>query len=54
MEICSEAITAQYNRLSGVKKYNRADYDKWLGDYDVSPMFTYTRWKEAQLIRVLT
>ncbi|KAJ5456574.1 hypothetical protein N7530_011848 [Penicillium desertorum] len=34
MEICSEAITAQYNRLSGVKKYNRADYDKWLGDYD--------------------
>lgn len=31
-----EAITAQYNRLSGVKRYNKADFEKWMAEYDVS------------------
>ncbi|CEJ55879.1 hypothetical protein PMG11_02109 [Penicillium brasilianum] len=29
-----EAITAQYNRLSGVKRYNKADFEKWMAEYD--------------------
>lgn len=37
IKIFKEAITAQYNRLSGIKRYTKADLDKWLGDYDVSP-----------------
>jgi hypothetical protein len=36
MEVVAEAITAQYNELSGIKKFDRADYDRWLGDYNVS------------------
>lgn len=34
--ILKEAVTAHYNRLSGVKRYNRADCDKWMAGYDVS------------------
>jgi hypothetical protein len=36
MNVFAEAITAQHNDLSGLKKFNRADYDRWLGDYNVS------------------
>jgi hypothetical protein len=36
MEVFEEAITAQYNELSGVKKFDRSDYERWLGDYNVS------------------
>lgn len=36
IEILNEAITAQYNRLSGIRRYTKADLDKWLADYDVS------------------
>lgn len=44
MEIFKEAIISQYNRLSGVKRFNRADCDKWLAGYDVSafPMPIHT------------
>jgi hypothetical protein len=34
--IFHEAIIAQYNKISGIKRYTRADFDKWMGDYDVS------------------
>ncbi|CAG8162822.1 unnamed protein product [Penicillium olsonii] len=34
MEVCQEAVIAQCNDLSGIKKYSKADYEKWLGDYD--------------------
>ncbi|CAG7919530.1 unnamed protein product [Penicillium olsonii] len=33
MEVFEEAVTAEHNSLSGIKKYDRADYDRWLGDY---------------------
>lgn len=36
MEVFEEAVTAEHNSLSGIKKYDRADYDRWLGDYSVS------------------
>lgn len=35
MEVFLEAMTAQYNGLSGIKRYTRPDFDRWLGDYDV-------------------
>lgn len=38
MEVLTEAITAQYNRFSGIKRYNRQDFDKWLAEYDVRNM----------------
>ena len=34
-----EAVVAQFNRLAGLKRYTRADFDKWLCDYDVSSMW---------------
>lgn len=36
MPIMHEAMTAAQNRLSGIKPYSRADYDKWFYSYDVS------------------
>lgn len=39
IEIFKEAITAQFNRLSGTKRYTKADLDKWLANYDVSRPF---------------
>lgn len=36
IKMFKEAITAQYNRLSGIKRYNQDDCNKWLEDYDVS------------------
>lgn len=35
-QILKEAVTAQYNRLSGVKRYSRVDCEKWMAGYDVS------------------
>lgn len=32
----NEALTAQFNRLSGIRRYNKADFDKWMAEYDVS------------------
>jgi hypothetical protein len=32
----NEAITAQHNRLSGIQRYDKADFEKWMADYDVS------------------
>ncbi|KAJ5693174.1 hypothetical protein N7462_002597 [Penicillium macrosclerotiorum] len=34
MRVFKEAIIAQYNRMSGVKRYTRPDFEKWIGDYD--------------------
>ncbi|KAJ5112168.1 hypothetical protein N7532_000213 [Penicillium argentinense] len=34
MRTLEEAIISQHNRLSGLQKYERADFDRWLGDYD--------------------
>ncbi|KAJ5619816.1 hypothetical protein N7510_003800 [Penicillium lagena] len=34
VQLFKEAIIAQYNRLAGVKRYTRTDFDKWLCDYD--------------------
>ena len=36
MRLFHEALTAQFNRLSGIKRYNKADFDKWMAEYDVS------------------
>jgi hypothetical protein len=38
IKIFKEAITAYYNQLSGIKRYDRADCEKWLADYDVSEL----------------
>lgn len=35
MKTLEEAVIAQHNRLSGYRKYERPDFDRWLGDYDV-------------------
>jgi hypothetical protein len=35
MDILTEAIKAQYNRFSGIKRYKKQDFDKWLSEYDV-------------------
>lgn len=35
MEILAEAIRAQYSPFSGVERYSRPDFDKWLAEYDV-------------------
>ncbi|KAJ5780140.1 hypothetical protein N7457_005300 [Penicillium paradoxum] len=34
MKIFNEAVTASYNRLSGIRRYTPADFERWLGDYD--------------------
>lgn len=36
MEILGEAIVAQHNRLSGIKRFTRDDFEKWFANYDVS------------------
>ncbi|KAJ5334780.1 hypothetical protein N7452_007183 [Penicillium brevicompactum] len=34
MEVFEEAVIAQCNDLSGIKKFTKADYERWLGEYD--------------------
>ncbi|KAB8263007.1 P-loop containing nucleoside triphosphate hydrolase protein [Aspergillus pseudonomiae] len=34
MMILEEAVIAQHNRFSGIKRYERAEFDKWLSEYD--------------------
>ncbi|KAJ5777066.1 hypothetical protein N7520_000312 [Penicillium odoratum] len=34
LKIFIEAITAHYNQLSGIKRYDLADCEKWLANYD--------------------
>ncbi|GAB1198164.1 hypothetical protein APSETT444_007472 [Aspergillus pseudonomiae] len=34
MKILEEAVIAQHNRFSGIKRYERAEFDKWLSEYD--------------------
>jgi hypothetical protein len=36
MKIFEEAIKAEHNRFLGIKRYDKADFEKWLADYDVS------------------
>jgi hypothetical protein len=35
MAVLLEAVTAQHNRLSGIKRFDKADFDKLTADYDV-------------------
>lgn len=35
MEVEYEAVMAQHNRFSGIKRYDRADFEKWFAEYDV-------------------
>lgn len=39
MEVFEEAVIAQCNDLSGIKKFSKSDYERWLGEYDVSQKF---------------
>lgn len=41
MQIFKEAVIAQFNRMAGIQRYNRTDFDKWLADYDVSGVFVF-------------
>ncbi|KAE8149316.1 P-loop containing nucleoside triphosphate hydrolase protein [Aspergillus avenaceus] len=34
MKILEEGVIAQHNRFSGIKRYERPDFDKWLRDFD--------------------
>ncbi|KAF7596688.1 hypothetical protein BBP40_000611 [Aspergillus hancockii] len=34
MKVFQEAIVAQHNRFSGIKRYESVELDKWMGDYD--------------------
>ncbi|KAJ5811448.1 hypothetical protein N7474_007749, partial [Penicillium riverlandense] len=34
IEVLHEAVLAQHNRLSGITRYSRNDFDKWFADYD--------------------
>ncbi|CAI7673589.1 unnamed protein product [Penicillium bialowiezense] len=34
MEVFEEAVIAQCNDLSGIKKFSKSDYERWLGEYD--------------------
>ncbi|KIX05113.1 uncharacterized protein Z518_05985 [Rhinocladiella mackenziei CBS 650.93] len=35
MEILDEGVRAQFNRFSGILRYDKAEFDKWFADYDV-------------------
>lgn len=35
MQVLDEAIRAQHNRYSGIKRYTKQDFDKWFAEYDV-------------------
>lgn len=48
MKVFREVVTSEYNRLSGIKRYTKADFDKWLADYDVSPYCIFTRVQERE------
>ncbi|KAE8373850.1 hypothetical protein BDV26DRAFT_271010 [Aspergillus bertholletiae] len=34
IEVLHEAVIAQHNRLSGITRYSRDDFDKWFAEYD--------------------
>lgn len=36
MKIVKEAVLAGHNHLLGMKRYDKADFEKWFADYDVS------------------
>lgn len=36
MKIMQEALLASHNHFLGIKRYDRADFDKWFADYDAS------------------
>ncbi|KAL3482160.1 hypothetical protein BJX99DRAFT_252873 [Aspergillus californicus] len=35
MKILTEAVIAQHDRFSGIKRYARAEFEKWLAGYDL-------------------
>lgn len=36
MKVFTEAIIANHNQLSGIKRYETLDLERWVGNYDVS------------------
>ena len=49
IEVLQEAVLAQHNRLSGITRYSRNDFDKWFAEYDVSwscnrPAYLFVAW----------
>ncbi|KAJ5730117.1 uncharacterized protein N7483_004625 [Penicillium malachiteum] len=34
LKIFNEGMTAQHNRLSGIKRFDKDDFDKWMAKYD--------------------
>ncbi|KAG6152619.1 hypothetical protein E4U37_003738 [Claviceps purpurea] len=34
MQVLDEAIRATHNRYAGIKRYTKADFDKWFAEYD--------------------
>ncbi|KAG6000330.1 hypothetical protein E4U21_005608 [Claviceps maximensis] len=34
IQILTEAIRAEHNRFSGIKRYTKTDFDKWLAEYE--------------------
>ncbi|OKO90892.1 hypothetical protein PENSUB_13193 [Penicillium subrubescens] len=34
LRIFNEGLISQYNRMSGLKRYTKADFDKWMAEYD--------------------
>ena len=47
-KVFKEAVTSECNWLSGIKRYTRAEFDKWLADYDVSSRCIFTRVQERK------
>jgi hypothetical protein len=43
MKIFKQAVIAQFNWLSGVRRLKKPDCEKWLADYDVSSNFSPNR-----------
>ena len=35
-QILTEALIAEHNRFSGIKRYGKPEFDKWFAEYDVS------------------
>jgi hypothetical protein len=36
MKILQEVVLANHNHFLGIKRYDKADFEKWFADYDVS------------------
>lgn len=50
LKIFKEAITAYYNQLSGIKRYDLADCEKWLANYDVRELYPHINFHLTGLV----